>query len=107
MEMLKQKLSSRKLWAAVAAAVLCVVTAVMGESMNAEAAQLTQYAVNAMVAYIFGETAVDIFRQISDALKEKYKLPDIGEILDEIEKAGTEGESDGAEAAGSAEDPQG
>lgn len=87
MEILKQKLSSRKLWAAIAAAVLCIVTAVMGESMTAEAAQLVQYAVNAMVAYIFGETAVDIFRQISDALKEKYKLPEIGEILDEIEKA--------------------
>lgn len=83
---LKQKLSSRKLWAAVIAAALCVISAIMGEEITPESVELIHAAVLAAVAYIFGESAVDVFRQIGDALKEKYKLPEIGEILDEIEK---------------------
>ena len=84
MEILKQKLASRKLWAAIFAAVLCIVFACTGDMIAPEAADLIKTAVYVVMAYIFGESGVDIFRQISDAMKEKYKIPDIRDLLGEI-----------------------
>lgn len=84
MEILKQKLASRKLWAAVFAAVLCIVFACAGDMIAPEAADLIKTAVYVVIAYIFGESGVDIFRQISDAMKEKYKIPDIRDWFGEI-----------------------
>ena len=81
MEFLKQKLGSRKLWAAVAAAVICVVSAVMGEEITPEYVDLLHYAVTACIAYIFGESAVDVLRQIVEAVRAKYEIPDVSELM--------------------------
>ncbi len=69
MEKLKQKLSSRKLWAAVASGVLCIVAACFGDQLTPEIVDVLQYAVIAGVTYIFGEGIVDVARQVADAIK--------------------------------------
>ena len=58
----KQKLSSRKLWCAIAAAVLSAVAVLMGEEIPAEAAALIEKGVYGLIAYIFGESFVDAIR---------------------------------------------
>ena len=101
MEFLKQKLGSRKLWAAVAAAVLCVVTALFGENLTPEVVDITRYAVMAAMVYIFGEGAVDVARQIVEAVRAKYEIPDVSELMrdPENESAG-EGEEQSAGESG-------
>lgn len=101
MEFLKQKLGSRKLWAAVAAAVICVVSAVMGDEITPEYVDLLHYAVTACIAYIFGESAVDVLRQIVEAVRAKYEIPDVSELMrdPENESAG-EGEDKTAGESG-------
>ena len=97
MEMLKQKLSSRKLWAAVASGVLCIVAAAFGDQLTPEIVDVLQYAVIAGVTYIFGEGIVDVARQVADAIKEKYAVPSIGDIIAEIKE--TEEVDDSADSS--------
>ncbi len=70
----KQKLSSRKLWAAALSVVLMCVSAVFGEEMTAEVAEVLKTAVYGLIAYIFGEGIVDAAREVGagkvDAAKE-------------------------------------
>lgn len=70
----KQKLSSRKLWAAVMSAVLMCVSAVFGEEMTAEVADVLKTAAYGLIAYVFSEGVVDAAREIGngkvDAAKE-------------------------------------
>lgn len=70
----KQKLSSRKMWAAVLSVVLMCVSAVFGEEMTAEVAEVLRTAVYGLIAYIFGEGIVDAAREVGagkvDAAKE-------------------------------------
>lgn len=70
----KQKLSSRKLWAAALSVVLMCVSAVFGEEMTAEVAEVLRTAVYGLIAYIFGEGIVDAAREVGagkvDAAKE-------------------------------------
>ena len=61
----KQKLSSRKLWAAFAAAVLAVIAAVFGDNLNAETVNMIKTGIYSLVAYVFGEGAVDVARIIA------------------------------------------
>ena len=68
MEKLKQKLSSRKLWVAIASAILCIVAACFGEELTPEVVDVLRYAVAACMTYIFGEGIVDVARQVADAL---------------------------------------
>lgn len=68
MEILKQKLSSRKLWAAIIAGVASLVAALCGESLTPEIVGALDCVVTASIAYIFGEGAVDIARIIADAI---------------------------------------
>lgn len=63
----KQKLSSRKLWAAVAAAVLAVIAAVFGGDLSAETVDMIKTGIYSLVAYVFGEGAVDFARIIGQA----------------------------------------
>lgn len=63
----KQKLSSRKLWAAVAAAVLAVIAAVFGKDLSAETVDMIKTGIYSLVAYVFGEGAVDFARIIGQA----------------------------------------
>lgn len=77
MEKLKQKLSSRKLWAAIVGVVVGLAAAFgIGENDYAQVAGVVTSAIS-VFAYIFGEAAVDSARQ-------KYGV-DLGGILKEIE----------------------
>ena len=65
----KQKLSSRKLWAAVMAAVFAVVTALLGDDLPAEMVTVLRTGIYGLIAYIFGEGAVDVARVIAENRK--------------------------------------
>jgi len=67
----KQKLSSRKLWAAVAGVLCALIGVLCGESLTPETAEALRVGVLAVVAYIFGEGAVDVARAIADAISGK------------------------------------
>ena len=69
----KQKLSSRKLWAAVLAAVLMCVSAVFGDGMSAEVAEVLKTAAYGLIAYVFGESAVDVARLLGSGKVEAAK----------------------------------
>lgn len=68
MEKIKEKLSSRKLWAAILAAVAALAAACFGEELTPEIVSALKCAVTAAIAYIFGEGAVDVARLIAAAL---------------------------------------
>lgn len=85
MESIKQKLSSRKLWAAVAAAVITILTAIFKDDITSETAALIGQGVIALCCYIFGEGIVDAARLIwSEVIK---KTPD---AQDNISDTGAE-----------------
>ena len=78
MEKLKQKLSSRKLWAAIVGVVVGLAAAFgIGENEYAQVAGVVTSAIS-VFAYIFGEAAVDSARQ-------KYGV-DLEGTLKEIEE---------------------
>ncbi len=56
---LKQKLTSRKLWAAIVAMVTTLLAAIFKESLTPEAVELISKGVVALCVYIFGEGIVD------------------------------------------------
>lgn len=60
----KQKLSSRKLWAAVAAFIATTLTAIFREELTPETVTLIGKGVTALCVYIFGEGIVDAVRNI-------------------------------------------
>ncbi len=63
----KEKLTSRKFWAAILAAILAVTVTLFGDTLTEGDVSALRSGITALVAYIFGEGAVDITR----ALKEK------------------------------------
>lgn len=67
----RQKLSSRKLWAAVICAVFAIVTAIFGEELSAEVVEVLKTGIYGLIAYIFGEGVVDVARIIGDAVGAK------------------------------------
>lgn len=71
---LKNKLSSRKLWAAIVAVLVVILTVVVGEDLTPELTSALECIVFTAVAYIFGEGAVDIARVIADAIKKAYAV---------------------------------
>ena len=72
MEKLKQKLSSRKLWAAIIAVIVVLAVTILGEDLTPEVVAALECVVGAAVAYIFGEGAVDVARVIAEAVKKAY-----------------------------------
>ena len=68
MEKLKQKLSSRKLWAAIIAVIVVLAVILLGEDLTPETVAALECVVGAAVAYIFGEGAVDVARLIAAAM---------------------------------------
>ena len=72
MEKLKQKLSSRKLWAAIIAVIVVLAVSLLGEELTPEIVSALECVVGAAVAYIFGEGAVDIARIVAEAVKRAY-----------------------------------
>ena len=71
---LKNKLSSRKLWAAIVAVLVVILTVFVGEDLTPELTSALECIVFTAVAYIFGEGAVDIARVIADAIKKAYAV---------------------------------
>ena len=69
----KQKLASRKLWAAVFAAVLMCVSAIFGDGITPEVAEILKTAAYGLIAYVFGESAVDVARQLGNGKIEAAK----------------------------------
>lgn len=78
-EIIMQKLGSRKLWAAIAAALLCVLTAFFGESIPPEMAEYVRMGAGSLIAYVFGEAAVDVAREIGKRAGETEQKGDDGE----------------------------
>lgn len=70
----KSKLSSRKLWAAIVAVLVVILTVFVGEDLTPELTSALECIVFTAVAYIFGEGAVDIARVIADAIKKAYAV---------------------------------
>ena len=85
MEKLKQKLSSRKLWAAVIAVIVVLAVSLLGEELTPEIVSALECVVGAAVAYIFGEGAVDIARIVAEAVKRAYAAA--YEVVEEVSGA--------------------
>lgn len=66
---LKEKLTSRKFWAALAAAVMATLLSLFGEQMDPSLLEAISSTVKVLIAYICGESAVDITRQIASAIR--------------------------------------
>ena len=64
METLKRKLTSRKFWAALLAAGLAAYMALRGDTLDTAALGSLKTAVEALVAYICGESVVDASRNM-------------------------------------------
>ena len=88
MEKLKQKLSSRKLWAAIIAVIVVLAVSLLGEELTPEIVAALECVVGAAVAYIFGEGAVDVARVIAEAVKKAYSAA--YEIVGEDTETGEE-----------------
>lgn len=78
-----RKLTSRKLWAAVASVIIAVCVIVGVDEMRTEQIVGLVTAVGALIAYIFGEGLVDAARLQNQADKEKMQEV-ITETVDEV-----------------------
>ncbi len=63
--MKKEKLWSRKFWAAVLAAVFALIVTLAGEELPMEMVEVFRTGIYGLIAYIFGEGAVDVARVVS------------------------------------------
>ncbi len=63
METLKRKLSSRKLWAAIITVGLSAAVIFLGDELSEDIVDALKCAAAAAVAYIFGESAVDVSKK--------------------------------------------
>lgn len=88
MEKIKEKLSSRKLWAAILAGAAALTAACFGEELTPEIVSALKCAVTAAIAYIFGEGAVDVARLIAAAIGSAAAPAEGGE--EQVENPGTE-----------------
>lgn len=91
MEKLKQKMSSRKLWAGILAAAASVAAIFMGENLTPEIVDALKTLVAACAVYIFGEASVDFARQkygvdLAGFLKEIRDLEDKETVEEEETK---------------------
>jgi ABC-type transport system involved in Fe-S cluster assembly fused permease/ATPase subunit len=63
----KQKLSSRKFWAFIVGIILASVVFFFGSDLTTMQVELIEKAIYIIIAYIFGESAVDFARVIKNA----------------------------------------
>lgn len=89
MEKIKQKLSSRKLWAGILAAVASIAAMCMGDKLTPEIVDALKVLAATCTAYIFGEGIVD-------ASREKYSIDEAAIVreLAEQDKETAEAEED-------------
>ena len=65
----RAKLTSRKLWCAMAAGIVMAMTVLFGDGLTPEMVSIIRSGVGVLVAYIFGESAVDVARQMVEKIK--------------------------------------
>lgn len=65
----RAKLTSRKLWCAIASGVVMALTVLFGEGLTPEMVGIIRSGIGVLVAYIFGESAVDVARQMVERIK--------------------------------------
>lgn len=65
----RAKLTSRKLWCAIAAGVVMVLTVLFGDGLTPEMVGIVRSGIGVLIAYIFGESAVDVARQMVERIK--------------------------------------
>lgn len=63
----REKLTSRKFWAAVGAAAAAILCALMGDRLSSHTVEALRCGTGALIAYIFGEGAVDLSRILAEA----------------------------------------
>lgn len=63
------KLTSRKLWCAIAAGVVMALTVLFGDGLTPEMVGIIRSGIGVLIAYIFGESAVDVARQMVERIK--------------------------------------
>ena len=97
---LKQKLTSRKLWAAIIAVIVVLAVSLLGEELTPETVAALECVVGAAVAYIFGEGAVDVARVIAEAVKKAYTAA--YEVVGECDESVT-GDTESADRVTSAD----
>jgi uncharacterized protein (DUF697 family) len=66
---LAAKLTSRKLWCAIAAGFVMVLTVLFGDGLTPEMVGIVRSGIGVLIAYIFGESAVDVARQMVERIK--------------------------------------
>lgn len=62
-------MTSRKLWCAMAAGIVMALTVLFGDGLTPEMVSIIRSGVGVLVAYIFGESAVDVARQMVEKIK--------------------------------------
>ena len=65
----RAKLTSRKLWCAIASGVVMALTVLFGDGLTPEMVSIIRSGIGVLVAYIFGESAVDVARQLVEKIK--------------------------------------
>lgn len=78
-------MTSRKLWCAMAAGIVMALTVLFGEGLTPEMVSIIRSGVGVLVAYIFGESAVDVARQMVERIKAEIEA----ETLPEEDADGT------------------
>lgn len=75
----RAKLTSRKLWCAMAAGIVMALTVLFGEGLTPEMVSIIRSGVGVLVAYIFGESAVDVARQMVERIKAEIEADTLPE----------------------------
>lgn len=72
-------MTSRKLWCAMAAGVVMALTVLFGDGLTPEMVSIIRSGVGVLVAYIFGESAVDVARQMVEKIKAEIEADTLPE----------------------------
>lgn len=75
----RAKLTSRKLWCAMAAGIVMALTVLFGDGLTPEMVSIIRSGVGVLVAYIFGESAVDVARQMVEKIKAEIEADTLPE----------------------------
>lgn len=75
----REKLTSRKLWCAMAAGIVMAMTVLFGDGLTPEMVSIIRSGVGVLVAYIFGESAVDVARQMVEKIKAEIEADTLPE----------------------------
>lgn len=71
---------------------MTVLAGLFGDSLTPETAEIVRYGIYALIAYIFGESAVDIARQIAEKVKATIGWDFCGKPAEPVENTGEEDE---------------